>query len=475
MMNTIVNEKTITFKELEQKVFKDICEIGQTLTKDFLEQYDAMLSKERDRSIYRHKGYRKTVIKTVYGEVEYKRAIYEVKGEDDLKKYVYLLDEALELNQIGYISENMAELMVKCITEMSYRESAAKVSEMTGQSISAMGIWNVIQTLGNKVCEEEERLVEEHSQGHIQGEYITPILFEEADGVYVNLQGKDRKESRQRKAELKVAIAYDGWRQEGKGRYRLNEKVAIAGFAKSKEFQACREAVIANKFNLDEVETRILNGDGGGWIKKVKDKETIFQLDPFHKYKAVKEYIQDYRAQKAVCEYLKDGEIEVLFEYLEIYRDSLSDDKEIEDVEKLIRYYRNNEKGLLPYQKQIERLPKAVEGIEYRNLGTMENHIWSIIARRMKHNHSSWSRRGGNHLAKILAKKCSGKLCEVTEKLKVFREEEIKEIYEPILLSAKVAKKVGKGYEYPVQGHMVALERGSIGSRHSLNVITGYA
>lgn len=25
----------------------------------------------------------------------------------------------------------------------------------------------------------------------------------------------------------------------------------------------------------------------------------------------------------------------------------------------------------------------------------MENHVWSVIARRMKHNHTSWSRRGG--------------------------------------------------------------------------------
>lgn len=44
----------------------------------------------------------------------------------------------------------MAELPVKGITELSYRECAAKVSEMTGQTISAMGVWNVIQALGGK-------------------------------------------------------------------------------------------------------------------------------------------------------------------------------------------------------------------------------------------------------------------------------------------------------------------------------------
>ena len=45
----------------------------------------------------------------------------------------------------------------------------------------------------------------------------------------------------------------------------------VAGFSKAKEFQEYREAAIAQKFNLDEVDQRILNADGASWIKKVKD------------------------------------------------------------------------------------------------------------------------------------------------------------------------------------------------------------
>ena len=40
-----------------------------------------------------------------------------------------------------------------------------------------------------------------------------------------------------------------------------------------------------------------------------------------------------------------------------------------------------------------------------------------MIARRMKHNHTRWSMRGGNHLAKIITKKCSEKLGDVTSGL----------------------------------------------------------
>lgn len=152
MMDTIIKEKGLTFKELQKNIFKDICTIGQEMTREFLEQYDRKLMKERDRFRYRHKGYRKTTIKTLYGEVEYRRGVYEVIEEDGCKHFVFLLDETLELEHIGFISTNMAELMVKSVTEMSYRQSAEKVTEMTGQTISAMGVWNVIQALGEKVC-----------------------------------------------------------------------------------------------------------------------------------------------------------------------------------------------------------------------------------------------------------------------------------------------------------------------------------
>ena len=475
MMNSMIMENGVTFKTLEKNIFSWVCEIGRQFTTEFLERYDRMLMEERDKKKYRHKGYRQTTIKTVYGEVTYRRAVCEVTQEDGSRHFVYLLDETLQLDHVGLISTNMAQLLVKGVTELSYRECAAKVSEMTGQTISAMGVWNVIQSLGEKVCEEEAQLVEEHKKGHIRGKKEVPVLFEEADGVYVRLQGKDRKSSRQDKAEIKVGIAYDGWKRARKERYILSDKVVVAGFARAKEFHEYREAAIAETYNLEEVCERILNADGASWIKKVKDKSTCFQLDPFHRNKAVRERVHNLKAVKDIMELLDGEKIEELFEYLELYRNSLSEDGEIEDVEELIRYYRNNKEGLLPYQSQGLELPKHPEGLEYRNMGTMENHVWSVIARRMKHNHTSWSRRGGNHLAKILAKKCSGKLYEVTEKRKrpAFEEEKVEEIYGEILMSAKTPKRDGKGYAYPVLGRLVGLEGKVRGDRRKLLAMAG--
>ena len=475
-MKSIIAENGVTFKELEKNIYSWICQIGRQFTSEFLERYDRMLMEGRDRKKYRHKGLRQTTVKTVYGEVTYHRAVYEATEEDGFKHYIYLLDETLQLGNVGLISTNMAELLVKGITQMSYRECAAKVSEMTGQAISAMGVWNVIQALGEKVCEEEAELVEEHKKGHIQGKKEVPVLFEEADGVYVRLQGKDRKKSRRGKAEVKVGIAYDGWKQTGRGRYELPDKVVVAGFEGAKGFHEYREAAIAEKYNLDKVKERILNADGASWIKKEKDKGTCFQLDPFHRNKAVREKIHHPKAVRDIMELLEEEKVGELFAYLETYRNSLSEDGEIGDAEELIRYYRNNENGLLSYRSQVPELPEHPQGLEYRGMGTMENHVWSVIARRMKHNHSSWSRQGGNHLAKILAKKCSGKLYEVTERLKrpAFEEEKVEELYGEILMAAKAPKKDGKGYEYPVIGHMVGLEGTIRGDRKKLLAMAGF-
>jgi hypothetical protein len=89
MMNTIVNEKLIPFKELEQKIFNYICELGREITQTILERYDDELKESRNKKDLRCKGTRKTSIKTVYGEVEYQRNVYKSK-EDDGKLSGYI-------------------------------------------------------------------------------------------------------------------------------------------------------------------------------------------------------------------------------------------------------------------------------------------------------------------------------------------------------------------------------------------------
>ena len=155
-MKTIVEEKPISFKELEQKIFSYVCELGREITTAMLEAYDKELAEGRDKKNYRDKGIRTTTIKTVYGEVSYGRHVYQTKLEDGKKACVYLLDEAMQMEKIGLISTNLAEKLAMTVTEAPYRVTAETISSTCGQSISAGGVWNVIQRLGERISEEEE-------------------------------------------------------------------------------------------------------------------------------------------------------------------------------------------------------------------------------------------------------------------------------------------------------------------------------
>ena len=95
-----------------------------------------------------------------------------------------------------------------------------------------------------------------------------------------------------------------------------------------------------------------------------------------------------------------------MFEYLDLYRNSMSEDKEIEYVEELIKYYENNEKDYYPISHRDWNCRKKSDGLEYRNMGIMESQAtWSLIEKRMKHNQSyQLEQASKNHLAKILVK-----------------------------------------------------------------------
>jgi hypothetical protein len=53
----------------------------------------------------------------------------------------------------------------------------------------------------------------------------------------------------------------------------------------------------------------------------------------------------------------------------------------------------------------------------YRNLGTMESNIFSLIGSRMKGRRANWSISGGNHLAKLLVLKGTGRLKQMLKRI----------------------------------------------------------
>ncbi len=185
---------------------------------------------------------------------------------------------------------------------------------------------------------------------------------------------------------------------------RLVNKKMLAGVEKSSLFHRKREALIEKVYDADEIGQRILNGDGGSWIKETYDPGAIFQLDRFHIYQEIKRKIRDKEAQERIKELLEEKKVEELLEYILIYADSIETEEEKDKGSKKARelhqYLCNNREGLLPYQGRGIELPEAGEGIVYKNMGVQENQDCTAITLRMIHRRMRWSENGANNMAK---------------------------------------------------------------------------
>lgn len=446
----ILTEKEINIKSLEKYFYDYACKLAAEAFKNCLQELDVELMKSRDKELLRHKGYRKTCIKTLMGEVEYSRAVYQVMNSSSEKKFVYLLDEYVGFENIGFISANLVERIADNICETSYGQTAKNISSLTGQTISHQGVWNVVQKLGTQIEAKENRYIELNKEHKLHGEREIAILFEEADGVFVKKQKRYRHNGNNA-FELKIAIAHEGWRETAPNRSELANKTVVCDIASGTEFNKRKEAVLSSKYNTDEINMRIFNSDGGGWIKKLHDynDEAYFQLDPFHLQKAIRssDVGGDYLKQASTM--LRENKIDELFEYLDAVANSLESKNAEERVRRLIGYLRYNRNGLIPYLKRGLNLPKLPEGLVYKGMGNGEHNMFLVVAKRMKHRGASFSPQGGLKLCKLLCHKVSNTLTKTIESLTTFAipERLQKPTTKPLLSASKAPKKDGKGYE----------------------------
>ena len=442
-----ITENQVKFKSLEEKVFKYVCECGREIIKEILESYDEELRESRDKKGYRNKGKRRRTIKTVMGEVEFERNVYETVSEEGEKRYEYRLDKELGLSRSGYFSELMSELIAKRCCESSYRNAAQAVSEQTGQVLSHTAAWNVVQTLGEEIDKQEIHNAALAKAHRGIGVLESKVLFEEQDGIWLKLQGVARKKYGSSK-EMKLAIAYDGAIETEKGRYNLSNKVACANFEGVNEFVKRKEGVIASTYNVDEIESRVLNGDGAEWIKKsIADEDTHFQLDPFHRNKAIYTNVKDKRKRAVLFELLRDGRVDDVFSCIEGYMNCSEDEEEIKGLQSLGTYFSANKTGLVAIKDRDLDLPKGENTKEHCHLGCMESNIFSIIGNRMKGRRGCWSIEGGNNLARLLCLKMTGKLSERIGAIStVCLPERYTEEQTVTLSAAQIPLRVGKGY-----------------------------
>ena len=421
MFEKIVTNDEVKFNDLEKKIFKFVCVFGCMIIKLILESYDRKLMKARDKKKYRHKGQRKNTIKTIMGEIEYTRAMYELE-ENGIKKYVYLLDEKMRISTIGKVSENLVEKIVEIVPETeSYRKSEDVLETVSNVALSFEAIRTVIVKIGDKITnkEKEERKLLEKGQ-LVKGLKEITALFEEADGIWINLQGKDRKEQLERnkkecekkgkefnprmkvKTELKLHVMYEGWKK-GDPRHSLVNKEYMAGIMKPKEIKKLRDARVYQKYNEEKIKLRVVNGDGARWTKGITSKNGIYQKDQFHiMQEIVRDVPKEYR--NIIEELIERKQYDKIQTAIDGLKHELGG--EYTAVKKLNKLQSYLSKDLARYTDIVE-IP---EGIEYRSMGTQESQIFSKLKNRFSSGRKAFGKHGANSLAKV---------CVISEKFKL--------------------------------------------------------
>ena len=219
----------------------------------------------------------------------------------------------------------------------------------------------------------------------------------EADGVNIALQRE-----KQNKAEVKVGIAYEGWQEVSKGRYRLTGKSSFwEGFSLQ----------LATRYNLTSTGNIVVGGDGAQWVKEGVDLlGGCFQLDRFHLLRSLRRALSwQTNLIEPIYSACNEGDWQraraLLTQAVNQARGN-----ERDEIQLVRRYLSDNVAGLMDY-----RLKAGTDCTHLRRTGAIESNVDKLVANRMKKKGMSWTRRGAKHMACLLMLTAERKLADICQ------------------------------------------------------------
>lgn len=307
----------------------------------------------------------------------------------------------------------------------------------TNSSLSFEGVRDVIIKIGDQITSKEKEEIKLFDKKQlVAGLKEIAALFEEADGLWINLQGKDRKKGLEKqkkecekkgkefnpkakiKTELKLHVMYEGWKKDNP-RHALINKQYIAGIMKPKEIRELRDARVYQKYNVEKIKLRVNNGDGAKWTKGITVKGGIYQKDQFHIMQEItRDVPKEYR--NILVELVNTKQFDKIQPTIEGLKHELGGEKKAVDKLNKLQSYLSSD--LERYTDLVE-VPEAPKGIKYRTMGTQESQIFSKLKKRFCSGRKAFGEHGANALAKV---------CVLSEKF------ELEELESPIPIDNSV-------------------------------------
>lgn len=144
---------------------------------------------------------------------------------------------------------------------------------------------------------------------------------------------------------------------------------------------------------------------GARWINNLATKDTIRQKDLFHIQQEIIRDIKEEQYREPLIELLKQKRYAEVPIYIDNLKKELGgEEKVVKKLDTLKSYLKD---GLPRYQdilvEQGKEMPEPPKGIEYRDMGTMESQIFTVLKVRLCSGRKAFLKLGASYLAKICA------------------------------------------------------------------------
>ena len=383
--NDLSFERPIDITNLEKDISSFSQEIGSQILSMMLKLLDDML-RDIVPDDWKNVGTEKRSILFECGYIHFKRRIYQdIEGVRHKP-----LDELLELEPWQRSSRALEEMSSALAATNTYRKASTLLSWLVKAAISPSTIGRYLRKTGQRIQEQEGMAIAGEEQGQIE----TEVLYAEADGVYINLQGEEKK-----RAEVKVGIIYTGKEAVGKGRNRCTNKVCITQLGGSnEEWQLKMRDTIYHYYAFDNIKLLVAGGDGATWVRKSFEYVGLPKVDLLDRYHVIRDIKRDWGKDMDIGSLL----YELFTKGWHVVRRRLLANiarSKGENKKKKLRMYKylfNNRDGLLDLEQR--GLPVK----HFCALGAAEGNVDKLVRQRMRGRGCSWSWSGASAMLAVL-------------------------------------------------------------------------
>lgn len=369
-----LQQEELTFKELEELLFKFSLNLFQHLMVETLGEIDQKLMEDRDKSRYQSKEINERTIQTLVGEMTFNRRYY---WDQDEKRWVYLLDEALEIEEGKTIGPGLLKLGVTWATKgPSYRDARDRLTDVYGsQVLSHEAIRQALLEVG-AACDREL----ENEIITVEGQRRVKTLFIEVDGFGAYIQKNEKLGRKNGRREAKMAVIHEGWAPRSNGKepdYKLVRPQHISNLKKSEDFWECvRGYLSAHYKNIDET-LIVINGDGAPWIRKGTDSfaYSMYQYNRYHVARDIRTALRpNKKSLRRALDALDKNDMGTLLYIVTEAWSNCTDQERKEKLEDLKDTIFEDSAYIKDYRSRLKQKGFAVPD-DWRGLGAAESNV----------------------------------------------------------------------------------------------------